>query len=132
MPTADIAATATAEASPANAMTCVKPFTIPDRWIEKQTPPWDPDDTFDMYDNKGNPLADPDIYIPATDKPNLYGLQRRRATEGMEVLLKADNGHEDRAELLLPLGNPREQRRHRTTGATSPAATPWSCLSGTT
>jgi len=31
MPTADIAATATAEASPANAMTCVKPFTIPDK-----------------------------------------------------------------------------------------------------
>ena len=22
-------------------MTCVKPFTIPDKWIEKQTPPWD-------------------------------------------------------------------------------------------
>ena len=43
--TADIGATATAEASPANAMTCVKPFTIPDKWIEKQTPPWDPDDT---------------------------------------------------------------------------------------
>ena len=37
MKTADIVATATAEASPANAMTCVKPFTIPDKWIEKQT-----------------------------------------------------------------------------------------------
>ena len=32
--TADIGATATAEASPANAMTCVKPFTIPDKWRE--------------------------------------------------------------------------------------------------
>ena len=31
MATADIGATATAEASPANAMTCVKPFTIPDQ-----------------------------------------------------------------------------------------------------
>ncbi len=30
----DIVATATAEAAPANAMTCVKPFTIPDKWIE--------------------------------------------------------------------------------------------------
>src|SRR4029450_5366131 len=30
MPTANIAPTATAEASAANAMTCVKPFTIPD------------------------------------------------------------------------------------------------------
>src|SRR3954454_19809854 len=32
-------ATATAEASPANAATCVKPFTIPDKWQENTTPP---------------------------------------------------------------------------------------------
>ena len=31
----NIGAVATAEASPANAMTCVKPFTIPDEWVEK-------------------------------------------------------------------------------------------------
>jgi hypothetical protein len=63
--TASIAATATAEAAPANGMTCVKPFTIPDKWIEKQTPPWDGNDTYDAFDNKGNPLSNPDIYIPA-------------------------------------------------------------------
>src|SRR5438874_10168839 len=34
VPTADAGASATAEASPANAETCVKPFTIPDKWIE--------------------------------------------------------------------------------------------------
>ena len=62
--TVDVGAVATAEVSPANAMTCVKPFTVPDKWIERQTPPWDPDDTFDVVDNKGQPLADPDIYIP--------------------------------------------------------------------
>ncbi len=67
MPTADIGATAVAEASPANAMTCVKPFTIPDKWIEKQTPPYDATDTYDAYDNKGRLLANPDIYIPAYD-----------------------------------------------------------------
>ena len=40
----NIDAVATAEVSPANAMTCVKPFTIPDRWIEKQDPGgWDPE-----------------------------------------------------------------------------------------
>src|SRR5687768_11764929 len=33
VPFFDITATATAEAAPANAMTCVKPFTIPDKWI---------------------------------------------------------------------------------------------------
>jgi Flp pilus assembly protein TadG len=65
MVTSDIGATATAEASPANAMDCVKPFTIPDKWTEKQTPPWDTGDTYDAYNNKGVPLANPDIYIPA-------------------------------------------------------------------
>ena len=32
VPTVDIVAAATAQAAPANAMTCVKPFIIPDRW----------------------------------------------------------------------------------------------------
>lgn len=54
--TADVGADATGEAAPANAMTCVKPFTLPDKWIERQTPPWDPDDTYDAYDRRGNPL----------------------------------------------------------------------------
>jgi Flp pilus assembly protein TadG len=65
MANTDIGATATAEASPANAMDCVKPFTIPDKWVEKQTPPWDTGDTYDAYNNKNVPLANPDIYIPA-------------------------------------------------------------------
>ncbi len=65
MVTSDIGATATAEASPANAMDCVKPFTIPDKWTEKQDPPWDTGDTYDAFNNKGVPLANPDIYIPA-------------------------------------------------------------------
>ena len=34
VPTVEINATATAEAARANAMTCVKPFMIPDRWQE--------------------------------------------------------------------------------------------------
>jgi Putative Flp pilus-assembly TadE/G-like len=63
--TVSLGASATAEASPANAETCVKPFTIPDKWQEAQTSPWDPDDDFNMFDNKGKPLANPDIYIPA-------------------------------------------------------------------
>src|SRR5262249_9989050 len=39
--TVDISATATAEATPANSETCVKPFTIPDKWQENTSPPWD-------------------------------------------------------------------------------------------
>jgi len=72
VPTVNIMATATAEASPANAATCVKPFMIPDKWQETQTPVWDPNDTFEMFDNMGNPLANPDIYVPA-DQPGYSG-----------------------------------------------------------
>jgi Flp pilus assembly protein TadG len=89
MSTADIAATATGEASPANAMTCVKPFTIPDRWIENQTPPWDPDDSFDLYDSKGKPLANPDVYVPATSAS--YTGYNAERDKGLEVTLKAGN-----------------------------------------
>ena len=52
----NIAATATAEASQASAMTCVKPFMIPDRWHEASGT-FDPlTSTFRMFDNQGNPL----------------------------------------------------------------------------
>ena len=84
---ADVGATATAEASPANAQTCVKPFTIPDRWIEKQTPGWDPDDTFEAFDDKGNPLPNPDIYIPA-DQSGYTGYNMER-DKGTRLLIRA-------------------------------------------
>jgi hypothetical protein len=69
--TVDIIATATGEAAPANAMTCVKPFMIPDKWIEnvdangKPDGSWTPDKTFDMYDGKGVLMNPHDVYIPA-------------------------------------------------------------------
>jgi len=90
MQTADIVATATAEASPANAMTCVKPFTIPDRWIERQTPPWDSNDTFDLVDKKGKPLANPDQYVPATESG--YTGYNAVRDKGMLITLKSDGG----------------------------------------
>ena len=92
MPTTDIVATATAEASKANAMSCVKPFTIPDRWIEKQTPGWDADDAFDAFDNKGNPLANPDIYIPA-DQPGYTGYNMDR-DRGLRLMIRAGTGND--------------------------------------
>jgi Putative Flp pilus-assembly TadE/G-like len=87
--TVDITATATAEASKANAATCVKPFTIPDKWIENGTGPWDPDDTFDLLDNKGKPVANPDVYIPA-DQPGYTGYNADR-DRGLQLILKSDN-----------------------------------------
>jgi Putative Flp pilus-assembly TadE/G-like len=90
----NIDAVATAEVSPANAMTCVKPFTIPDRWIEKQDPGgWDPlNSTFDTVDNKKDPLSNPDIYIPATDKENYTGYNAER-DKGMELMIRAGTGN---------------------------------------
>jgi hypothetical protein len=90
----NIDAVATAEASPANAMTCVKPFTIPDRWIEKQDPGgWDPlNSTYDYADNKGVTLANPDIYIPATDKVNYTGYNAER-DKGMQLVIRAGTGN---------------------------------------
>ncbi|MBK5295571.1 MAG: hypothetical protein JJE40_00355 [Vicinamibacteria bacterium] len=87
----NIQAEATAEASPANAMTCVKPFTIPDKWIERQTPPWDVDDTFDVVDNKGDPLPNPDVYIPA-DQSGYTGYNAER-DKGMELTIRAGTGN---------------------------------------
>ena len=90
METADITATATAEASKANAMTCVKPFTIPDKWIENQTAPWDGNDTYDAFDNRGVPLANPDIYVPA-DKPGYTGYNQE-SNRGQPLTIRAATG----------------------------------------
>ena len=62
VPSVNVWASATAEASAANAMSCVKPFTIPDKWTEHQTPGWDPSDTFDRYLSDGSVQMNPDVY----------------------------------------------------------------------
>jgi hypothetical protein len=86
----DVAAIAMAEAAPADAATCVMPFTIPDKWTEITTPPWDPlNDEFDLYDGSGNPLANPDIYVA----PGTSGNTGYNATtdKGVQMILKANN-----------------------------------------
>lgn len=89
--TVNITAAATAEASPANAQVCVKPFIIPDKWTEMQTPVWDPDDTFEMYDNKGDLLANPDVYVPA-DQPGYTGYDAIR-DKGTLLTIRAGTGN---------------------------------------
>jgi len=98
---ADIVATATAEASQANAVKCPLPFTIPDKWEEhiddtgKADGPWAPDDTFDMYDNKGNLMANHDVYRPwnTTDPlgPTGYDPMHNPSDIGLQLTLKANN-----------------------------------------
>jgi hypothetical protein len=103
--TVGVSATATAEASPADTMTCVLPFTIPDRWTEKQTPAWDPDDTFDLYASKNVPLANPDIYIGPADAANYTGYNAER-DKGTVVTLKADNGSKLNPSFYYPYAVP--------------------------
>ena len=79
--TIDIGATATAEASPAGGMTCVKPFIIPDKWNEVTSPPWNMNTSkYEHYDNQGNELAVHDTYsrsggYTAADKGTLLILR---------------------------------------------------------
>lgn len=82
--TVDMAASATAEAAPANAMTCVRPFTLPDRWTENNVPP---NDTFDRYDNKGRVIPDADVYVQGQ---NSYDPERDK---GLRLTLRAGTGN---------------------------------------
>jgi hypothetical protein len=69
----------------------VLPFTVPDRWTEKQTAPFDPNDSFDAFAGPNRPLANPDIYIGPEDPATYTGYNAER-DKGMIVRLKADNG----------------------------------------
>jgi hypothetical protein len=100
--TVDIMATATAEASPANAATCVMPFTIPDKWTEKQTGAWDPEDQFDLYDSNGRDLASPDIYVQG---PGGTGYDAER-DKGTLLRLKANNDNKTAPTLYNPWAIP--------------------------
>jgi len=90
IPTVNIGAQATAEASPANAMTCVKPFTIPDRWTENGFPDWDPGDTFDRYDDHSAAvLPNADVYNrPGSGRYSGYHPTRDK---GMLLTIRASN-----------------------------------------
>lgn len=92
--TADVSATATASATPANAEICVMPLTIPDKWIEQQcateTCPWSATNTFDLYDSKGNLLSTPDIYVaPGQQGATGYNSE---TDKGLQLVLKNNNG----------------------------------------
>ena len=85
--TVDISATAIGEASPANAMTCVKPFMIPDKWQENNHPP---NSTFDKYNNKGVLLSDADVYHDA-NRADYTGYTTARDA-GTQLSLRAGTG----------------------------------------
>jgi hypothetical protein len=82
----DITATATAEASPTGSVQCAKPFTIPDRWIERTGNA----NTFDLIDNHNNLLASPDIYRDVT-RTDYTGYSYRDV--GAQLMLRPANGN---------------------------------------
>jgi Flp pilus assembly protein TadG len=92
MNVANIAAGATAHAAPANAMTCVRPFTIPDKWEENQDPSWTMESEFRRYTNKGGLVPNPDKYYLPDDEDNYEGYD---ATEdkGTRLVLRAGGGN---------------------------------------
>lgn len=57
---------AATNAAAQNALTCLKPWTIPDKWIDRHDDPndyvWTADDTFETIDSHGSALSDPDVY----------------------------------------------------------------------
>jgi Flp pilus assembly protein TadG len=92
-PTVGVAAVATAEVSPANAMTCVKPFTIPDKWVEGQDPEWNSlTSTYEAYEKKGTPLPNPDVYV-AADAQSGYTGYNAVNDRGTPLMIRAGTGH---------------------------------------
>ena len=97
--TVNIGAVATAEVAPANAATCIKPWAVPDKWTEVQTPQWDPDDELNMFvengSNAGQPLANPDVYTglknPQTPAYTGYNPSPQGSDYGLQVTLKPGN-----------------------------------------
>ncbi len=89
-----VRATATAEVIYGNATNCVKPFAIPDKWIEMQTPNWDPNDRFQRYvqngRNRGALLGNPDVYVAPFTGDNGSGFDVT-ADYGLELTIKDGN-----------------------------------------
>jgi len=114
--TVNISATATAEASSANAEVCALPFTIPDKWIEnsdgagKSDGPWTPASTYDKYYAKGSnqnggvPLPNPDRYVPPGQAG--YTGYNPGTDTGMEIVLKSNNQNKVSPSIYNPYNMP--------------------------
>jgi hypothetical protein len=100
----DMGAFAVAEVTPANAATCIKPWAIPDKWTEVQTPGWDPNDTLNMYyengPNRGTLLPNPDVYSGVNDTPTVdedytgYRPDPQGPDYGRRIVLKPGSPHQ--------------------------------------
>ena len=92
-----VKATATARVAVANASNCLKPWAIPDKWLEMQTPAWSEDDNYDTQVCQGNSCTP----IPAPPGPDVYS--RPTATSpGTGFRVAVDRG----LRLTLKAGSP--------------------------
>jgi len=88
-----VRATATAQVLVGDKATCVKPFSIPDKWLENQSPLWDLSDDFSRYipngPNAGQLLNPADGYTPPGLSPGTgFSLP---VDYGLQLTLKAGN-----------------------------------------
>jgi Flp pilus assembly protein TadG len=94
-----VRATATAQVAVGNAVNCLKPWAVADRWNEQRTDtgvadpgPWVPTDTFDRFDKFGNLLPAPpdlDSYTPGVDGFRPLNPDGSYSTDyGLEITLK--------------------------------------------
>jgi len=89
-----VLATATARVAVADSSDCLKPWAIPDKWLDVydvnpviDVNTWTPDDAFELNDAGGNPLANPDVYTPAS--PSSPGTGFTLAVDlGVQTVLK--------------------------------------------
>ena len=99
-----VKATATAQVLWGDSADCVKPWAIPDKWLELNPGPtaWDPDDEFNRYDRDGATLNPADFYEPPGENASNDGAGTGFTREsigvngtdyGLQITLKDGNSH---------------------------------------
>jgi hypothetical protein len=108
-----VRATATAEVLFGDSTDCVKPFAIPDKWLELRNdvapPGWSELDSFERYaqngNNRGQLLSPADLYEPPNGAGNTTGVNGTGFTRTSVTLGGSDYGRV----ITLKQGNPQDQ-----------------------
>ena len=92
-----VRATATAEVMFGDSTDCVKPFAIPDKWLEARgdlgAPGWSEEDDFERYDRQSGAVLAPADYYEAPDAPGgTYGPNGTGFTRDSTALGGSDHG----------------------------------------
>ena len=119
-----VRATATAQAAIANASDCLKPWAIPDRWIDNHDEDgvidtdWTMDDRFETHYDKGPNKGQPAAHPRSVREARVHAAARRHADDA--EVRESERFAADCARQLLPGGaadvGRREPRRQRLRG----------------